>query len=1341
MPLEGLDTILNKREVVPTVSARDLLDRPDQVESDYRRHVRTYVPISRAAGDEQTSVERFEQKVIRHIVDARAPRGYLTGEYGYGKTSTALYLWQRAEEARLLAVPPFQMTELSQLIDALHGWARYRLAAKAGELLPDLDTLYKNATARSVEAHAAKSGGDLAYFHDLVRQGQLSLRLREADFLAYFEGVTALAERAGFAGVLLLPDEIQQYFEPKVKAEREDPIAPFFNLVQALATRDKRLRLGLIMVIPHKEIALIRDNRGRDDLLQRMAETSLDLTAVYDRQFAARLWGRLAEEFGFREVAADIVRPETLAALGEISAREDLSNGPRTVINAYRRMVERYQHGAAAYTPVDLVDDLLAGHIPFSGSNQIQAVARRALQDTLVKGQRERERAIKLAAAFPDDGAPRDLQKAYGLNVAFDALMQDALGRLVIHVGPIEREGVTLVGLEPGRKTTEWLPAVISDLRRVYSPGLAVTKERTLAVLTTLLRERVFRSWQLVEESPRGLTVDRRLVFEGAFAATQARFPRRRVRVTILWEDEQRLEEDIEEDVELVLRLRRHAEAEDRQRIVEPPTLDVAAHRALLPLNLVYARPGGIAPQLLSKLQSVWSPYELTPLVLMNIFALLDEKRAAGVIPRQDDQFIQADFQPSLLDEIVRDLLNEEVGEPLNRAGAPLIEEVVSRLLVTRYGDYRTLMPLTSWRESLKKYDAALDRLESDYHRRGEAEVEGTKTEIATTFTMSNPGLDSFMKSFGDLIALARDWPSQRAEREGAKGAVRFSLHPEERRILEQLRASPQTQEVTFHGRPTAVRVLNLGQTRAASLRRGYLSDEFTKLLDLLQRRGLAEVVQNNRWLRELPSAMPDVEGLSGQLTALAADLDTLSNGFGDNGRLRDWRKDVAGYRNKLDQEIQSGRPDVDTLVKLGKAAAARQKDAQHFAQEQRDRLREKVRLIAGHTGLWRPEMTRALAEPIAGEVEYVDQVEALRAALSRQAESTRAALEKDRQQMEQSRATLERDDLPLNLLCGTADEIARHEKAAAATRQKATDLATQFDQMVRWRRMVAHGGELQARLGELGPAAVELEPTFNTLARDIRAAISSRPNKLDALPDYAIFEARLVSLDGELQRLRANARAAFTTRQERYRDALRVLKGSTTGHAGERPFEFNFSNPAESYRLLETWLREQLWGAVDDIQRAADQQRQDVLQIQQTPFLAELPHDERQHVAHEASAALAALATVVADVESAREGLGGQLDDEAVVATRVDELARLQQALDASRAQIRRLGQWLDRVALTPQEQAAYDRLGQGEAVAEDLVGWRAAMGLDDDTFWRVARGLFEKRRIRLHVGRVGPS
>src|SRR5690606_29712318 len=157
--------------------------------------------------------------------------------------------------------------------------------------------------------------------------------------------------------------------EPLVQSSG-DPIVPFFNLLQGLATREGYLNFGFILVTVPKELDIIREGRGRKDLIHRMREISLDLTYVYDDQFARRLWELLSQEFNFKDVAREIVVDETLIALGEIITRNDLSDGPRTVINTFKRMVQRYMTygtGAEPYTPIDMIDDFVSGAIAFSG--------------------------------------------------------------------------------------------------------------------------------------------------------------------------------------------------------------------------------------------------------------------------------------------------------------------------------------------------------------------------------------------------------------------------------------------------------------------------------------------------------------------------------------------------------------------------------------------------------------------------------------------------------------------------------------------------------------------------------------------------------------------------------------------------------------------------------------------------------------------------------------------------------------------------------------------------------------------------------------------------------------
>jgi hypothetical protein len=68
-----------------------------------------------------------------------------------------------------------------------------------------------------------------------------------------------------------------------------------------------------------------------------------------------------------------------------------------------------------------------------------------------------------------------------------------------------------------------------------------------------------------------------------------------------------------------------------------------------------------------------------------------------------------------------------------------------------------------------------------------------------------------------------------------------------------------------------------------------------------------------------------------------------------------------------------------------------------------------------------------------------------------------------------------------------------------------------------------------------------------------------------------------------------------------------------------------------------------------------------------------------------------------------------------------------------------RELGTWLTGFELTPEQEQLLAHLSVEDLEgAEDLIEWRSRAQCSDDEFWADLRSLYEKRRIRLSVGRV---
>lgn len=143
MTIDGLRTILEKEEVVPTRLARDFLENSQVVDDIYKHHVRTYIPLQ-TGSDEASGVNDFAKRFIQQVKDARAPRGYITADFGYGKTSAGLFVWQKAQDARLIAIPPFKLNRLEDLLDATAGWLAYIFDKNVPHLVQRVVEIYKS---------------------------------------------------------------------------------------------------------------------------------------------------------------------------------------------------------------------------------------------------------------------------------------------------------------------------------------------------------------------------------------------------------------------------------------------------------------------------------------------------------------------------------------------------------------------------------------------------------------------------------------------------------------------------------------------------------------------------------------------------------------------------------------------------------------------------------------------------------------------------------------------------------------------------------------------------------------------------------------------------------------------------------------------------------------------------------------------------------------------------------------------------------------------------------------------------------------------------------------------
>ena len=1337
MSIEGLQYLLDKKEVVPTASAVDLRERPESIEAGYLRHVRTYIPMSRLADGASFGVDEFERRLLKRVREARAPRGYITAGYGYGKTSTALYLWQRAQDAGLLAVPPFQLEKLPYLIEALYGWGAYQLRKRRPTLVPELDTLYHATVDRSLQQIAQQYNLTTDNAQDMLQRGLLSLDVLPTDYLKFFDGVTEIALRAGYNGVVLIADELQQFIRPRIR-ESGDQISPLFNILQLMGTReaDASLAFGLIISMTLEEVSLIRDTFKRADLLARMKELSLDLTDLYDNRFATTLWQRMAEAFDFQPEAAQIVDEATLQALGNISGNKNISDGPRTVVNVFGRMVrvylERLKSGdARPYSPIDLMNDFLDEQvIYFAGNEKLRSAARAALNHAFVQSQARRYvPAIKLIGAFGVEGVPRSIQQRFELEGPIDELMQKTIGEVVRVGSNLSERTVALLGLD-STGDPDWLKETIRNFRIGWSPAPdnRETRERTLTAFTTLLTERIFSKAKVLDQREGNMVANRALVLEVDAEHEddngRRRYPRRRLHIRVYWDDEPLKDSTILGDVCIEYRLNLHSALppDEVRRFAEAAYQSTEPNVITIPVNLQYMPDDAYMRPLHQLLKDVWSPYDLSSLVLLNIHALLSERIEDGDVPKHELSSVQSGFMSEILDYATKDLFNSQVGANVGMAGPELSQYALRVLLGQRYPKYVTLMSSTSWASSLGKYKTALERLSNVLQRQGKLPVEITKGELSEKFNLSNTGLDNFMAANKPLLREDRPLSDKKP------GQVTFTLHPLEQAVMGWLSESEKT---TQQGKYTTKRIeKSVIMRRASTL--GYLDDEIEKSIELLVTRELIAVAGD--WIIEKVSEAVNVDQLRTACDQLRADVTALAQAFAGGQQVKGFEDEVFRIRQALDEQLRAKQPDPAILTKIDNSARKLRQSVGGFAEDRRrDLLARLAKLLV--TPL-REQEQQILHQPLSDEIDYVDQVNHLRVKLIEQLSSTLGLVDEHNAEIRRVQEALGGEGAQIEQLVKNELRARELEKAQSDLQSRVLNARERFQDYDRWRALVREGAAANRALEEMGLEGVDrLRHAFKDFVRSVRAEISSR--KLDALTQHVQFTESLSDLQTQIRELRQNAGAAFEAERAQFRNAFEHM--SVEPERALSSLAFNPSEPRNAYELLYSLARAGLKRGVDELQRYISE-RQQTAQVLQTQA-AHLASRERQQLEQAAGQIRDNLNGLTERVQTLSHQLANTADDAALRGVIADFAGAYRAVKEDAQGLYRSLEQLrgsVSRLQPTPEEQRLRSVIqtqmqpGGGEV---NVFGLQSQYAADPEGFWRALRGLLEKDFVLVHV------
>lgn len=1338
---EHLQILLSKEPIIATWTAQDLLERPEAVRESYLKHVRSFVIIGRgnsSTENDQPTITEYEKRLIKLVKENGAAKGYITAEYGYGKTSTAAFVWQCCEQSEIVAVPPFQIQKLEHLLSATYGWVRFKLASSAPQLCAQAEHIYQTYVNRKIEAET-QDESERALLQRLHQEGRYTLELQALDYVCFFEEMTALVRKAGYSGLVVIADEVQQYIDPDIKLGMRDPLTELFNLIQALLTRKGYLPFALLFSIPSKELGLMNDQRS--DLVQRLKSDglALDLGMIYSQTFAHDLWYQLAHDLQFESLKDQIVLPETLEALGQISAREDLANGPRTVVDVFRLMAERYQTQAKPFSPLDLVNAFLKNDIHYDNVSKLQTVILGHLNHQFVRDQPAYQQAIKLMAAFPMDGLPERYFDRYQVRDALDKLLVEAQGDILTLLGGgFDESGkkgelrAFLLGLEAQKTNTDWLDVTIREFIRNYQEIGRRYQLLALKGFQTLLKEHIFKgeNWKLIRSFDATFTQNRTLYYEGAFPnTTRKSYPNRSLQIQVLGEKEELRGFDVDGDLVLTFHLVLNYDQPREERRKRPGNISTQEKIITFLLNMSYNSGQENYGDLLTTLGAVVSPWKTTPALLLSLHAYLVEKQEANVVPKIDDEAIRANFQPVLLEHAFNQLFNIDLGAEVGGAGSiRIVEMVVKRELEKYYPHYRTLITNAQWKQSLRKYHQALEHLPTPYERQGRQLFESTKKNLAENiFVLTSPALENFINTSSLFI-----------KQEGLD-KWRFTLHPLEEQIMQQLKASHLTEPPRAGGKVRH----KLQQVVIAKVakEKGYRDEEIDETLTLLHKRGLVSFNPNRSWVIAEEMRVPQLSELRSVFMLYQVRLQTLNEVLRDDPEIvklvqeeQKYAQALTALEKKPDEQLQTNlemrfrrlQDDLDTII---------QRVKQHIFERIRQRLQQGI----GN------QLSNRILEQTLPEGAFQAQLQAQRVTLLRnygelaeKRERLKEQLDELYQQVIGNAAFTEHD-----LVRAVQKELHAFSDIDQLDRQLTTFLQT-LDNYEKTRQVLRQVIDLQQRLKYAGTESAPVyQKEIDSWSLLITGELSSQ--KLSGLKHYARWQEQFDSIKQRFEIQLQAEREHFQQVQREYRTFL-----AQTASNRWSEIVFNPSEPEDSYKQLWNQVYELLWSSVkrvqDDLRSAYERTARLYGGV-----LENLPDPDRTTMQHGLDEIQRHLSTIIEQtatwvnalskervfekmgvggtLKSAKEALGSVLkqvqDVDKWLASIEDNLYKYEQQVTAAR--------------LSPQEETILTilkKLQQSAGMMADVeLGVLLQQSEMQGITWKDLLGLYSKQRLSIKI------
>lgn len=1157
MSIEQLrDEILAKKPVIHTRFAEQFVTEPQDVESVYNHHYHTHIPL----GD----TSDFARRLIERITAARTSKGAVVAPWGYGKTSTLIFTWKVCEESDILTVPPFICSSLNDMLNATYGWLRFRLGSDYhGELESVYDQYGRAAFEERVKGYAAQTGVTEAdariVLQSAMADGSFTPELTPSNLMKFLEYGTELAGRAGFKGLVILADELQEFFGKS--ADVRGTIQRLREVVWWLAAHGN-LPLGMILCMPDGTESIIQEDG--QDVLDRLKTDRLyiSLRNIYNPAFPRQLWERYVEIYEAGAHADQVLDHHVLTATGQIATREDLGRGPRTVIDVFQCALRHHDKTGETYSPLALIDDFLTGQVSFDmQANPIRFAVEDAL--SLLKNQITTEAhrcAIKLWAAFPEHGCPDEVLDAYDAKEAAYELseMHGVHGPLLTYqsVGYTLRK---LASFTPGGTAVEriardfWLAYKEQDLKWAEAAQAAFIKHILPRIFEK--RPKAWGKWDLSLITAKGYAG--RLT--GSFSD---QYPNRVLDLEVAIEptriEPRRTDARSDFQFDFVLRPRRGPEAGR-----DPGRIEYVADNPRwirFDLNLGNrSLAGANLPQDLRNLKSSIHPNFLTPQLML---AFVDYVGRWEEL-KPDNRILEGERGPvnaiveSMISYSVRVLFSEELkatfGQKLNFTGLQIIREIFVLACQSAWppDTYHPLLAISE--RAFSDYLDALTKL-SLREKRGDVPLgEQQKGKLARLF-----GIDSH-KTFENRAKSDYTHLMQYRDLGGDQAQVQLQLHPLEAAILREMMDSQARYQVGEREVPALEGVRLLALANAS----GYRDEEAAMALKLLVARELVGKDDQAGLIYRIPTG-PSPPEVDRRLKTLHTHVHGLPTGLVAEREKDPLVRRVENLRDRFSPELEEealeelaveiGRVEADVIALVNRKRQTLLDELTEQVQEVQQRIRALNRATE-------------LGEDVPPGLDFRRHLMDLQEALRKKARKLTSDLNRGHQQLkdlhDQAAAGLEVTGLPnfyqeytqatvkLGQLIEQADQLDREQKG-----------------LIAWFKLLGESDLLYKSLSTMPDLRTRLT---DEIVREIMRNFTQRG--LDALAeDSEHFRAQFDEIIRERDTRVAAGHEAFGEVKQRYRQwlvAMGVERSDFPAHYSPVEHEQSYQDMIQQVRSL----------------------------------------------------------------------------------------------------------------------------------------------------------------------------